>query len=413
MLFDRKNSSAAHKTVRYNFQTMKIIRRVVRRERFVFPQKENVPGTPEIPPVRHPAAQFFGNVAVGTGLFLRLNIGIIDCILKQDQSEKQRMKNNISNFDEYQRTYRQSVETPEVFWETIANEFVWRKKWNEVVSWDFHAADVKWFSGGKLNITENCIDRHLPQRARQTAILWEPNNPEEEARSITYQELQEQVGKVGNMLRNFGVKKGDRVCIYMPMVPELAFAVLGCARIGAVHSVIFAGFSAGSIADRINDSGCKLILTADGAFRGEKKTDLKAIIDEALPRCPTIEKAIVFERIKSNPPMKPGRDVWWHEAMANVSASCAAEEMDAEDLLFILYTSGSTGKPKGMVHTCGGYMVFVNYTFRTAFQYDASLSNDGQHPAGGVYWCTADVGWITGGLFKGRRRRAWGGRKRN
>jgi acetyl-CoA synthetase len=302
----------------------------------------------------------------------------------------------INSFDNYQQQYQESVDDPEVFWDGIASEFIWRKKWNKVLEWDFNKPEVKWFIGGKLNITENCIDRHLPHRADQTAIIWEPNDPNDESRHITYQELLEQVCKVSNMLKSFGVGKGDRVCIYMPMVPELAYAVLGCARIGAVHSVIFAGFSAGSLADRINDAGCKLILTADGAFRGEKKTDLKAIVDEALQKCPTIEKVIVLERIKSKPPMKHGRDVWWHEEAGKASSACQAEEMDSEDLLFILYTSGSTGKPKGMVHTCGGYMVYTNYTFRTAFQYDAGLSSDGKLPASGVYWCTADVGWITG-----------------
>ncbi|HTE31050.1 MAG TPA: acetate--CoA ligase, partial [Chryseolinea sp.] len=292
----------------------------------------------------------------------------------------------INSVSAYKEQYKHSVENPEAFWEEIAKEFVWKKKWNKVLEWDFNKPEVKWFVGGKLNITENCIDRHLSLRGNQTAIIWEPADPKDEATHITYNELHKQVCMVGNMLKAQGVKKGDRVCIYMPMVPQLAFAVLGCARIGAVHSVVFAGFSSGSLVDRINDSGCKVILTADGSFRGGKKIELKKIVDEALTKCPTIKAAIVLDCIKSNPEMKSGRDCWWNEEIAKVSSDCPAEEMDSEDLLFILYTSGSTGKPKGMVHTCGGYMVFINYTFRTAFQY---TDKD-------VYWCTADIGWITG-----------------
>jgi len=292
----------------------------------------------------------------------------------------------INSFEDYQKQYNKSVEDPESFWAEKANDFVWKKKWDKVLEWDFHKPEVKWFKGGKLNITENCIDRHLATRGDQTAIIWEPNDPKDEAKHITYKMLHEQVCKVANMLKANGVKKGDRVCIYMPMVPELAYAVLGCARIGAVHSVVFAGFSAGSLADRINDSGCKLVLTSDGAHRGDKKIDLKGIVDSAVDKCLTVEKVIVFEYTRTGAPMKSGRDVFWHEEMQKASSNCPAEEMDAEDMLFILYTSGSTGKPKGMVHTCGGYMVYVNYTFKTAFQY-----KEGQ-----VFWCTADVGWITG-----------------
>jgi len=286
----------------------------------------------------------------------------------------------------YSSVYKNSIQDPEVFWADVASDFQWRKKWDKVLEWDFYKAETKWFLGGKMNITENCIDRHLPHKANQTAIIWESNDPHEASENITYQVLFDNVCRVANMLKNQGVKKGDRVCIYMPMIPEVAYAILGCARIGAVHSVVFAGFSAGSLIDRINDSGCKVVLTSDGSYRGDKKIDLKVIVDEALPKCPTIEKAIVYKRTMNPVAMKAGRDLWWHEEMAKVSAQCPAEEMDSEDLLFILYTSGSTGKPKGMVHTCGGYMVYTNYTFRTVFQYQ-----EGQ-----VFWCTADVGWVTG-----------------
>ena len=292
----------------------------------------------------------------------------------------------ITDIASYQHTYLESTVNPESFWDSVAQDFTWKKKWDKVLEWDFHKPEVKWFVGGKLNITENCIDRHLPKRANQVAIIWEPNDTKEASRNITYQELYDNVCRVANMLKAQGVKKGDRVCIYLPMVPEVAYAILGCARIGAVHSVVFAGFSSGSLIDRINDSGCKLVLTSDGAYRGDKKIDLKAIVDEALAKCPTVEKTIVLKRTNTNTTMKPGRDLWWHEEIAKATSVCKPEEMDAEDLLFILYTSGSTGKPKGMVHTCGGYMVYINYTFRTTFQY-----KDGQ-----VFWCTADVGWITG-----------------
>jgi acetyl-CoA synthetase len=286
----------------------------------------------------------------------------------------------------YSSVYKNSIENPDAFWAEVASDFKWRKKWDKVLEWDFYKAQTKWFLGGKLNITENCIDRHLPHKANQTAIIWESNDPHEASQYITYQELFDNVCRVANMLKNQGVKKGDRVCIYMPMIPEVSYAILGCARIGAVHSVVFAGFSAGSLIDRINDSGCKVVLTSDGSYRGDKKIDLKVIVDEALLKCPTVEKTIVYQRTLNPVAMKAGRDLWWHEEMAKVSAQCPAEEMDSEDLLFILYTSGSTGKPKGMVHTCGGYMVYTNYTFRTVFQYQE----------GDVFWCTADVGWVTG-----------------
>jgi acetyl-CoA synthetase len=292
----------------------------------------------------------------------------------------------IKSIQDYQQEYRKSIESPEQFWEEIADDFVWRKKWNKVVEWDFKKPEIKWFLGGKLNITENCLDRHLHERGDQTAIIWEPNNPADPAKHITYKELFEEVCKTANMLKSNGVKKGDRVCIYLPMIPQLAYAVLACARIGAVHSVVFAGFSARSLVDRITDAGCKIAITADGGFRGEKTINLKGIIDDALTKCPGVERVIVVEHTKTNAPMSPGRDLWWHNEITRVNARCEAEEMDSEDMLFILYTSGSTGKPKGMVHTCGGYMVNINYTFRTVFQYKP----------GQVFWCTADIGWITG-----------------
>jgi acetyl-CoA synthetase len=296
------------------------------------------------------------------------------------------MAHQIKNSNDANAVYKKSIEEPESFWAEVAEDFMWKRKWNKTLEWDFHKPEVKWFIEGKLNITENCIDRHLPSKANQVAIIWEPNDPKDKFITVTYQQLHEEVCRVGNMLKAHGIKKGDRVCIYMPMVPEAAYAILGCARIGAVHSVVFAGFSSGSLADRINDSGCKLVLTTDGANRGDKNINLKAIVDEALEKCATVKTVIVSERIDSKPVMKPERDFWWKEEIDKVSTRCEAEEMDAEDLLFILYTSGSTGKPKGMVHTCGGYMVYIGYTFKTTFQY-----NDGQ-----VFWCTADVGWVTG-----------------
>ena len=292
----------------------------------------------------------------------------------------------IESFQDYQKEYQRSVENPERFWEEIAEKFHWRKKWSKVLEWDFTKPEVKWFIGGKLNITENCLDRHLATRANETAIIWEPNDPKDPAKHITYQQLFDEVCRTANMLKAQGVKKGDRVCIYLPMIPQLAFTVLACARIGAVHSVVFAGFSARSLVDRITDAGAKIVVTADGGFRGEKTINLKGIMDEALEKCPEVEKLILVEHTKSNPPLKAGRDVWWHAEMEKVDARCEAEEMDSEDMLYILYTSGSTGKPKGMVHTCGGYMVYTHYTFSQVFQYKP----------GQVYWCTADIGWVTG-----------------
>ena len=294
---------------------------------------------------------------------------------------------HIKHLEEYYKVYRKSVREPENFWEEIAEEhFLWRKKWNSVLQWDFSKPEVKWFDGAKLNITENCIDRHLTTRGDKTAILFEPNNPEEKAQHITYNELYKRVNKLSNVLKKKGIKKGDRVCIYIPMIPELAISVLACARIGAVHSVVFAGFSATALATRINDSDCKMVITADGSFRGTKTIDLKSIVDEALENCECVKTVLVVKRIMTNINMKDGRDHWLAPLLENSSDRCEAEIMDAEDPLFILYTSGSTGMPKGMVHTTAGYMVYTAYTFKNAFQY---REND-------VYWCTADIGWITG-----------------
>lgn len=292
----------------------------------------------------------------------------------------------ITSFKQYEEDYKKSVENPEQFWGEVAQNFQWRKPWFKVLSWNFNEPNIKWFEGAKLNITENCLDRHLATNGDKPAIVWEPNNPEEESVTYTYKMLHERVCRFANVLKRNGAKKGDRICIYMPMVPELAIAVLACARIGAVHSVIFGGFSAKSIADRINDSQCKLVITADGAYRGNKQIPLKDVIDDALIGCPTVEKCIVLTHVRTPVSMLKGRDVWWEDEVKHVNDVCEAEEMDAEDMLFILYTSGSTGKPKGVVHTCGGYMVYAGYTFSNVFNYQP----------GEVYFCTADIGWITG-----------------
>ena len=261
-----------------------------------------------------------------------------------------------------------------------------KKKWDKVLNWNFEQPDVKWFINGKLNITENCLDRHLATKANDIAYYWEPNEPNEKGRSLTYAELHKEVCKLANVLKQHQIKKGDRVCIYMPMVPEAVIAMLACARIGAIHNVVFAGFSATSLAGRIQDSTCKLVLTSDGAYRGTKAIPIKEVVDEALISCPTVTSVIVLQRTNTKINMLAGRDFWWNEEMATVSADCPAVEMDSEDMLFILYTSGSTGKPKGVVHTCGGYMVYTKYTFENVFQYKADQ----------LFWCTADIGWITG-----------------
>ncbi|CAN5634834.1 acetate--CoA ligase [soil metagenome] len=292
----------------------------------------------------------------------------------------------IRTFDEYQAAYQKSVEDPEEFWAEIAQNFQWRKPWTKTLQWNFDEPNIKWFVGGKLNITENCLDRHLAERGDQPAIIWEPNDPNDAGVTLTYRMLHDQVCRFANVLKRNGVVKGDRVCIYMPMVPELAIAILACARIGAVHSVVFGGFSAQSIADRINDAQCKVVVTADGAYRGNKEVPLKNTVDDALIGCPSVQKVIVLTRTRTPVSMLKGRDIWWEQELKQVTADCPAEEMDAEDMLFILYTSGSTGKPKGVVHTCGGYMVYAAYTFQNVFQYEENQ----------VFFCTADIGWITG-----------------
>ena len=292
----------------------------------------------------------------------------------------------IPSFTEYEETYKASVNNPTQFWEGIAGEFTWQRPWHTTLEWEFSTPTVKWFQGGILNITENCLDRYLEEQEDDTALIWEPNNPKEQEVRLTYKELHSEVCRFANVLKAKGVKKGDRVAIYMPMVPELTIGVLACARIGAVHSVVFAGFSSNALADRINDSQCVCVLTSDGMFRGTKTLPVKATVDEALKNCTSVESVIVVRRDKREVEMVNGRDYWYDEAVSQVSADCAPEPMDAEDMLFILYTSGSTGKPKGVVHTCGGYMVYVGYSFKNVFQYER----------GDVYWCTADVGWITG-----------------
>jgi acetyl-CoA synthetase len=293
---------------------------------------------------------------------------------------------DISSIDDYNRDYKRSVDNPEGFWADIASKLTWQKPWDKVLEWNFEEPNIKWFSGAKLNITENCLDRHLESRGNHPAIIWESNDPKVHSRKISYRQLYVEVCRFANVLKRNGVRKGDRVCIYMPMIPELAIATLACARIGAIHSVIFAGFSAKSIADRVEDSNCNIIVTSDGLNRGAKQMSLKRVVDEAIEDMSSVNRVIVFNHLDWDPEMKEGRDVWWHKEMELVDSDCPAEAMDAEDPLFILYTSGSTGKPKGVVHTCGGYMVYTDYTFRNVFQVKSS----------DVYWCTADIGWITG-----------------
>ena len=300
----------------------------------------------------------------------------------------------IKSFEQYQTEYKKSIEQPEVFWSEIAEHFVWKKKWNNVLSWNFKEPKIEWFAGATLNITENCIDKHLEEKGEQPAIIWEPNHPDERVRVVTYNRLHKRVCQFAQVLKNNGVKKGDRVCIYMGMVPELAYAVLGCARIGAIHSVIFGGFSAQSIADRLEDAQAEFIVTCDGAYRGDKVIPLKSVIDDALIGNKVVKKVIVYTRTRTPVSMIKGRDIWWEDEMDYAETQLEqqgginfpAEEMDAEDPLFILYTSGSTGKPKGVVHSSAGYMLWTNYTFLNVFQYKP----------GQIHFCTADIGWITG-----------------
>ncbi len=293
----------------------------------------------------------------------------------------------IQNLEQYFKHYNKSIREPRKFWGKIASEnFVWYQEWDKVVDFDMATAKIEWFQNAKVNIVKNCIDRHLARKGNKTAIIFEPNDINEQAQHISYNELHERVCKMANVLREQGIEKGDRVCIYLPMIPELAVSVLACARIGAIHSVVFAGFSASAVASRINDSSCKMVITSDGGYRGEKTIDLKSIIDEALVNCPTVEKVLVAKRINSDIKMQSNRDFWLQELLDKASDNNVAEIMDAEDPLFILYTSGSTGKPKGMVHTTAGYMVYSAYTFKNVFNYE---DND-------IFWCTADIGWITG-----------------
>jgi acetyl-CoA synthetase len=299
------------------------------------------------------------------------------------------MIKKISSFVEYFQQYQESVTDPEGYWGKMADTFYWRKKWDKVLEWNFSGPDVKWFVNGKLNITENIFERNLPARKDQVALIWEPNDPKEPERKLTYGQLFEQVCVFANAMKKMGIKKGDRVAIYLPMIPELPVAMLACARIGAIHSIVFAGFSATSLADRINDSKVNLVITADGLFRGSKNVPLKSIVDEALETCPTVEHVVVYNRTGDHAKMVPGRDIWWNDFIQGVSSDNKAEEMDAEDTLFILYTSGSTGKPKGVLHTIGGYMVFAEFTFLNVFQYNE----------GDIFWCTADIGWVTGHTY--------------
>ena len=292
----------------------------------------------------------------------------------------------IKSFEEYTEKYALSVENTDQFWGEIAETFTWNKPYEKICNWDFETPDIKWFVNGKLNITENCLDRHLAKRGNKLALIWEPNDPKERFVRYTYRELYEKVCAFANALKAQGIKKGDRVVIYMPMIPELTIAVLACARIGAIHSVVFAGFSAHAMADRINDAQANMVITADGLNRGAKQVPLKRVVDEALRTCNSIEKVIVYDCVGWSPNMVDGRDIWWNDAIEGMAKDCPAEVMDSEDMLFILYTSGSTGKPKGVVHTHGGYMVYTAYSFQNVFQCDES----------DIYWCTADVGWITG-----------------
>ena len=294
---------------------------------------------------------------------------------------------SITNNELYHENYKQASNNPKQFWGELAKEnFLWKKPWDSVLDFDFSIPKISWFDGAQLNITENCIDRHLKTNANKTAIIFEPNDSNSSSEHISYKDLHERVNKFANVLKSRGIKKGDRVCIYLPMIPELAVSVLACARIGAIHSVVFAGFSSIALATRINDCDCSLLITSDGSYRGKKTIDLKGIVDEALESCPSVKNVLVAKRIHSDINMKEGRDQWLQPLLDDASIQCTPVVMDAEDPLFILYTSGSTGQPKGMVHTTAGYMVYTAYTFKNVFQYKTD----------DIYWCTADIGWITG-----------------
>ena len=295
----------------------------------------------------------------------------------------------VNSFEHYKELYKQSTDNPDEFWGKVAENFRWRKKWDKVSEWDFTEPNIKWFLNGETNITENCLDRQLDARVNKTALIWEPNDPKEKFVKWTYRELHEKVCRFANVLKENGCKKGDRVAIYMPMIPELTVAVLACARIGAVHSVVFAGFSAQALADRVNDASAKMVLTSDGLYRGTKEIPVKRVVDEALLQNDSVKKVVVVQRTNWSVNMQHGRDCWYHDEMDKVDADCPVEVMNSEDPLFILYTSGSTGKPKGVVHTCGGYMVYADFSFRNVFQCEEE----------DVYWCTADIGWITGHTY--------------
>ena len=296
------------------------------------------------------------------------------------------MSFKISSLSKYFQEYQKSIDQPEKFWSDIAETFKWQKPWDKVLSWNFNGPDIKWFKNAKLNITENIFERNIDKLGNKTAIIWEPNDPNEKSLQITYNELFRKTCQFSNVLKDQGISKGDRVIIYMPMIPEAAIAMLACARVGAVHSVVFAGFSSSALADRINDCEAKMVITSDGNYRGKKNIEVKAVVDNAIEKTKTIEKVIVCKRTKTEVNMIAGRDFWWHEIVKDQSSEHKATILDSEDLLFILYTSGSTGKPKGVVHTSGGYMVYSQYSFQNVFQYE---NND-------IYWCTADIGWITG-----------------
>lgn len=356
----------------------KILRRTLRK--IVDGKTYSIPSTIEEPMVISEIIESFNEAKVGA---FKKDKNVVTNSLKALTKSYY----NIDSLAKYMDVYRISQNDPENFWSTIAERnFIWKKKWDKILDWNPDEAKFTWFEGAKLNITENAIDRHLKTRANKTAIIWEPNNPEEEAQKISYAELAKRVNKMANVLKSKGVTKGDRVCIYLPMIPELAIATLACARIGAVHSVVFAGFSASALSSRINDSDCKMVITSDGSYRGAKSIDLKGIVDEALESTPSVETVLVAKRTFAKINMKEVRDVWLHDELKKADENCEAEVMDAEDMLFILYTSGSTGTPKGMVHTTAGYMVYTAFSFKNVFQYKED----------DVYWCTADIGWITG-----------------